>query len=197
VGRLAAELDKRNVPDVEYLGGDYSERAVAMARVLNPGHHFQVVDITAGTEFADNFFDKLISIETLEHIPPPKLPQVVDELYRVMKPGGRGLVTVPHRNRPKDRKHYQHFDVDSLSDTLGKRFEIVRMYGFHSAGWWRNVPLRILTGLYYALYPCTKLGLNAVPKGINHLAYGYFRNSVRQCGPDQGLSLLCEIRKAP
>jgi 2-polyprenyl-3-methyl-5-hydroxy-6-metoxy-1,4-benzoquinol methylase len=45
-------------------------------------------------EFPDNKFDVVICSEVLEHLYDP-LP-AIEEAYRVLKPGGRYIITVPH-----------------------------------------------------------------------------------------------------
>jgi len=46
------------------------------------------------TSFADNFFDIIISSEVFEHIPKPF--QAFAEVYRILKPGGAHVFTVPY-----------------------------------------------------------------------------------------------------
>jgi SAM-dependent methyltransferase len=46
--------------------------------------------------FEDNVFDLVIHSDTLEHV--PQLDRAVDEIYRVLKPRGISLFTVPLRN---------------------------------------------------------------------------------------------------
>jgi len=48
--------------------------------------------------FTDNSFDRIIATEVLEHIPDDQ--KVVSEMYRVLKPGGIAMVTVPNKNYP-------------------------------------------------------------------------------------------------
>ncbi|MBI3417293.1 MAG: class I SAM-dependent methyltransferase [Verrucomicrobia bacterium] len=56
--------------------------------------HIQSMSASAMT-FPDRFFDTIISIETLEHI--PDLAGAVAEFARVTRPGGECLITVPNR----------------------------------------------------------------------------------------------------
>lgn len=46
-------------------------------------------------KFPNNFFDFVFSIGTIEHITNPQV--VVDEVYRVLKPGGKCLIGVPNK----------------------------------------------------------------------------------------------------
>lgn len=60
----------------------------------DPKYHIQAMSASAMT-FADQFFDAIVSIETLEHI--PDLAGAVAEFARVLRPGGECLITVPNR----------------------------------------------------------------------------------------------------
>ena len=51
-------------------------------------------DLTDLSEIADGSMDAVVSISALEHNDPAELPQVVSELMRVLKSGGRLLVTL-------------------------------------------------------------------------------------------------------
>ena len=68
------------------------------ARVRGEGR-FHVHRMSASAmEFGDNYFDTLISIETIEHI--PDLLKAADEFHRVLRPGGQLVMTCPNRLFP-------------------------------------------------------------------------------------------------
>ena len=72
------------------------------------------------SRFDDNEFDVVICAEVLEHLYDP-LP-AIQEAYRVLKPGGKYLVTIPHSNSlmAGDKLgdyHQQNFSMEIL-DTL-------------------------------------------------------------------------------
>lgn len=46
----------------------------------------------------DNTFDRILSTEVLEHLPDDLT--ALQEMYRVLKPGGRVVITVPNNNYP-------------------------------------------------------------------------------------------------
>lgn len=48
--------------------------------------------------FKDKTFDRIIATEILEHIPDDQ--KAISEMYRVLKPGGIVMVTVPNKNYP-------------------------------------------------------------------------------------------------
>jgi ubiquinone/menaquinone biosynthesis C-methylase UbiE len=75
--------------------------------------------------FDDNHFDSVLSSEVLEHV--FNLEQILSELYRVMKPGGHMLITLPfvwdEHEIPYDFARYTSFGIDHLLSQSG--FEVV------------------------------------------------------------------------
>jgi SAM-dependent methyltransferase len=66
--------------------------------------------------FADASFDGLFCLQVLEHVRDPK--QVVKEMSRVLKPGGRFFVTCENYFAPQE-PHYQVFWLPGLPKPLG------------------------------------------------------------------------------
>lgn len=110
-GRLVRELS-RLFPDARVAGIDYSERAIQLARSLNPGLDFRCLDITRhnGTET----FDVVTLIEVFEHIPAELAANFAAALRPLVRDGGHLIVTVPHQNVPVTEKHFQHFSAEVL-----------------------------------------------------------------------------------
>jgi SAM-dependent methyltransferase len=77
------------------LAADFSPTAVAIAAKAVAGLpcQLEVADIGC-LPHSDNRFDIVISCETIEHVPDPQ--GAVAELARVMRPGGRLLLTTPN-----------------------------------------------------------------------------------------------------
>ena len=80
------------------LAADFSGTAVAKAKTASAeaGHPpvaWAISDIQA-IGIRDATFDTVISCETIEHVPDPR--QALRELARVLKPGGRLLLTTPN-----------------------------------------------------------------------------------------------------
>src|SRR5690606_10312656 len=94
-------------------------------------HHNEDIDVYYDGEtlpFADDCFDSVFSSEVFEHV--FNLPQIVDELYRVLKPGGRMLVTVPfvwdEHEIPYDFARYTSFGIRHILGEKG--FVILEEY---------------------------------------------------------------------
>jgi len=78
--------------ECDYTGVDISE-AVIESLVDKKGR-FQVCDIMKPLPFGDGEFDFLFCLEVLEHVENPTL--VLKEFYRVLKPGGVLMLSVPN-----------------------------------------------------------------------------------------------------
>jgi len=81
----------------EVHGIDVQEHYLARFRETVKGDdRFSVLNMSASAmKFADDFFDSIVSIETLEHV--PELAAAAAEISRVLRPGGELLITVPNR----------------------------------------------------------------------------------------------------
>lgn len=86
-------------PKISYLGIDINEEHLRIAKVFVQASNvnFRKVDATK-LPFADKVFDKIICTEVLEHIKNDRL--AISELYRVLKPHGIVVITVPNKNYP-------------------------------------------------------------------------------------------------
>lgn len=74
-------------------------------------------DITAMSQVPDARYDAIVCHQVLEHVRRPWL--ALNEFYRVLKPGGIVLVSVPHLNRRHELPHdYFRFTQEGLSVLL-------------------------------------------------------------------------------
>lgn len=72
-----------------------SPRMMAIAKQHFPEEEFSLTDLEDLSEFPDNYFDRVISLETLEHVPKPSI--FMQELSRILKPGGILVMSTPPR----------------------------------------------------------------------------------------------------
>ncbi len=86
--------------------------------------------------FPDSSFDSAVSTQVYEHLPQPF--SAAAEMYRVLRPGGYAVVTVPQLNElhemPHDYFRYTSYGLVSLFTSAG--FEIVEMHkrgGYYAA----------------------------------------------------------------
>lgn len=78
------------------VGVDVDGELIAAARRTCPDAAFEVVD-GAALPFQDDAFDAVVLSEVLEHVGHDRKVRVVDEALRVLRPGGRLIITAPHR----------------------------------------------------------------------------------------------------
>ncbi len=81
---------------------------------LEPAHDREIKhDLSAALPYADSSIAKIQAQDVLEHLPFDKVPFVLDEIYRVLKPGGVFRLSVPdYRSPPLKRR--------SLYDARGR-----------------------------------------------------------------------------
>jgi ubiquinone/menaquinone biosynthesis C-methylase UbiE len=83
----------------DYTGVDLTEAAVELARkrfeLFNLPGSFQTAD-AENLEFADETFDLVYSHGVLHHT--PETQKSIDEIHRVLRPGGRAVVMLYHRD---------------------------------------------------------------------------------------------------
>lgn len=68
------------------------------------GTRFAVVDLDRALPYADGFFDAVVSVEGVEHLLAPA--HCIAEFARVLRPGGRLVLTTPNVNGVQSRYHY-------------------------------------------------------------------------------------------
>ena len=93
-GALLYEFRHR-YPNMELAGIDINEVALQVARGILPGVELHRA---FGYElpFASERFEYATCIEVIEHVPERHRPQLVSEIRRVLRPGGRLILRCPH-----------------------------------------------------------------------------------------------------
>lgn len=139
--RLLAET-ANHVTGIDLVPEDIS---FATLNYPNERTRFLTMDATA-TTFKDGQFDRIISLETFEHIPPEKEMVFLGELKRLLKPGGLLILSTPNRevysriSRTPD--HVNELNVDEMKIRLEPLFEeIIPFYQRKDA---------LKSGAYYA-----------------------------------------------
>jgi 2-polyprenyl-3-methyl-5-hydroxy-6-metoxy-1,4-benzoquinol methylase len=148
-GRFLCEVAKR-FPGKKLVGLDLSARAVRYAELLNPNVEFVCADITDAASVKEKF-DVITLIETLEHLPPERIPDFVRRLRRTLNDSGTLIISVPSQNLDLNRKHYQHFSLDSLAASLRPWFEVSAHYFLNRISRWDSLLKVLLSNRYFIL----------------------------------------------
>ncbi len=135
-GRFLREA-RRLFPHSRLLGLDYSEQAIRLAQALNAGIRYEARDIIS--EPLAEQFEAATLVEVLEHIPIADVPSFLSACAAALKPGGHLVLTVPHRNKPIEPKHFQHFNSDQLRTLLMRDFAEVSIVPFDTLS--KHAPL--------------------------------------------------------
>ena len=91
----------------DYLGVDFSEKMLALARQNVPAATFQWADLL-DLPFASNSFDGIISVFTLFHIERRYHGQLLADFYRILKPGGILLINTGIRESEGSSVFFGH-----------------------------------------------------------------------------------------
>ena len=90
--------------------------------------------------FREGSFGTVVSFQVLEHVPRPAL--MVEEMARVLAPGGRLIVTAPHmwgvHEEPRDYFRFTGFGLRQLARDAGLEVEKVQAL----AGYWVTAAAR-------------------------------------------------------
>jgi len=83
----------RKTPNLTIYNREVSPAMLAVARQKYPKENFELTDLENLSDFNDNTFDRIISLETLEHAPKPLI--FLNEICRILKPGGLLIMSLP------------------------------------------------------------------------------------------------------
>lgn len=101
-----------------------------LSRIKNPEKvKFIQCNVPPFTGIADNTFDFVVTFQVIEHIKPDA--EFVKEIHRVLKPGGKLIVTTPNIKMSLSRNpwHIREYRVEQLRDLLKKSFASVATNG--------------------------------------------------------------------
>ncbi len=100
-GNLVRELVKRGA---QVTGFDYCKEALEVCKKKNPEAKIVFGNLIKPLPFPDNYFDKIACNNTLYTIPKEKHRSVLIELKRVLRPGGRIVISNP-------KKEWKPFEI--------------------------------------------------------------------------------------
>lgn len=101
-----------------------------LSRIKDPQKvKFIQTNVPPFTGIADNTFDYVVSFQVIEHIKPHE--EFVKEIHRVLKPGGKMIITTPNIKMSLSRNpwHIREYTVEQLKNLFKKHFSQVKTDG--------------------------------------------------------------------
>jgi len=143
---------------VNYTGVDISGKLIVLAKQKYKGKNikFQKISSQDSLPLSDNYFNVVISIAVFHHFPEEYAEKMAKELYRILKPEGKIIVTAWNLEQERFRKFIKKGSKDIIipfKDNDGKIFNRYhRIYAkkdlgeiFSKAGF-KAVKIRIVNG---------------------------------------------------
>jgi SAM-dependent methyltransferase len=124
---IASHATTRLTADIGAQNGPYAEHFPRRIGIdIRPGAGVSVIGDAQALGIRDGAFEVVLCTEVLEHLPDPQ--RAVDEMFRVLEPGGELLLTTrflfPIHDAPRD---YFRFTKYGLRHLL-RRFEIIELH---------------------------------------------------------------------
>ena len=112
-----------------FTGIDKIKNVIENLQTLYPEGHFQQVIIPPFFDLADDAYDVVISFQVIEHI--KKDHEYLQEIHRVLKPGGKALITTPNIKMSLSRNpwHIREYKAEELTTLAKNIFPKVEMLG--------------------------------------------------------------------
>lgn len=117
----------------------------------------------------DASFDTVLCVEVLEHVPYPA--KALSEIFRVLRPGGHLILTVPHlgylHNEPHDYYRYTKYGLKVLLSDAGFEIDSIEPNGgFLSFA--QHMPATFLVGISHGV-PVVQ----DIVHGVNHVTSNF------------------------
>ena len=112
-----------------FVGIDKIDQVIRNLQSKYPENDFRKIVIPPFSGVEDNYFDVVVSFQVIEHV--KKDLQYLQEIHRVLKPGGKALITTPNIKMSLSRNpwHIREYTSNQLADLAGKVFSNVKMLG--------------------------------------------------------------------
>lgn len=113
----------------DFVGIDKIQQVIENLQSKFPGTDFRQMVIPPFSGLEENEFDVVVSFQVIEHIKNDL--EYLKEIYRVLKPGGRALITTPNIKMSLSRNpwHIREYTAQQLTDLAKSVFSKVEMLG--------------------------------------------------------------------
>ena len=121
-GRLLFEL--KSETKNKYFGYDISKQANMLFNAFNP--EVKLINEQNNLNNYNDFFDVITFSEVIEHNPENELSINISVIHSILKKNGLLIITAPHENTPVRKKHYRHYNFNSLAENFpDNKYEII------------------------------------------------------------------------
>ena len=111
------------------VGTDYSLEGLKIGKSKSAGITLLMNDLNINLPFKDCSFDKIVSCNTLYLLPTENLPSVYKEIYRVLKPGGKVVITNLTREFKPYKIYFNHIrEYSRKFGRLETAFSIIKLF---------------------------------------------------------------------
>lgn len=112
-----------------YTGIDKLENLIQGLQKKHPDATFKAMNIPPFHGIADNSFDTVVTFQVIEHI--NKDGEFLKEIKRVLKPGGKMILTTPQKEFTLSRNpwHVREYDPAEMKTIVSKYFDKVDFKG--------------------------------------------------------------------
>ncbi|WP_189155377.1 class I SAM-dependent methyltransferase [Lentzea pudingi] len=128
-GHLTAHLRSLGL---DVFGLDLSPSMIALAREAHPDLRFELGSMTA-LELEDGVLGGVLAFYSVIHMPPPELPVVFAEFFRVLKPGGHLMLGFYAGDDPEPQE-FDHKVTLAYRWSPATISELLRKAGFAEVG---------------------------------------------------------------
>jgi len=181
-GRLTKELSFE-LPEINVLGIDYSDKAIALAKAMNSDIEFYQLDI-----INNNFkmkCDLVTLIEVFEHVPLESCDSFIKAIAKLLNTNGQIHLTVPHVNVPVSYKHFQHFDLDLLKKYFEKYFDIEEVQYIQRNSFFLKIMTKLFSNNLYIINN----------NKLNNLYYKFYKKYCFNTNEDKCERIYLKLRK--
>lgn len=112
-----------------YLGLDKISAIISALSLKYPEHEFQALHIPPLRGIPSCAYDTVVSFQVIEHIEDDTM--FLKELHRVLKPGGKAIISTPNRNFSLSRNpwHVREYSPDQLTSLCKSIFSNITAMG--------------------------------------------------------------------
>lgn len=122
-------LDILRESSEQYTAIDKNTKLIEQLSQQYPALKFIEQNIPPFRDVSDNSYDYVVSFQVIEHIAKDDL--FLKEIHRVLKPGGKAIITTPNRTRSLTRNpwHVREYKAQELAKLMGKYFPKLALKG--------------------------------------------------------------------